>query len=114
MKSSHFARFSPLFALLLLTACDQHTPVLKQVERVEAENATVRQQIQAVEQQLMSLGANQAFAAAHYQQQTTTAITTQKNLQKDVSRLNSDLLVMEPKLKALKSRVKLFMDRQGR
>ncbi len=114
MKIARMSRISPLVGLLLLTSCDQHTPVLKEAERVEAENSTAHQQIQATEQQLIALGATQPFAAANYQQQATAALNAQRGLQKDVTQMAANLLVVEPKLKEMKEKVKIFMDRQGR
>ena len=114
MKYTPLVRLNPLFALLLLTACEQHVPILKEAERVEAENSSVHHQIQTAEQQLIALGAGQPFAAANYQQQTTKAMNTQKNLQKEVAQMTTDLQAVEPKLKEMKEKVKIFMDRQGR
>ena len=114
MKIAVVSRISPLVTLLLLTSCDQHTTVLQEAERLETENSTVHQQIQAAEQQLIALGAGKPFAAANYQQQTTVAMNAQKGLQKEVTQMAANLLVVEPKLKEMKEKVKIFIDRQGR
>jgi hypothetical protein len=105
MKFTCLIRVSPIAALLLLTSCDQHTAVLNEVARVEAEHASVRQQIQAAEQQLIALVVGRPDVVMMQQRQMQVSKAEATKIQSDITVLTPAVEALEKAVGQLKSQV---------
>lgn len=110
MKFTRLTRVSLLAALLLLTSCDQHTPILNEVAQVESEHANVRQQIQVAEQQLVALGVGRPDVMLAQERQMQAARSEAAKIQSDITALAAAVDTLDKAVSTLKSQVSTYIN----
>jgi cob(I)alamin adenosyltransferase len=110
MNNSLLIRTGSFLALVLLVACDQHSAILNKAALIDAENAAVRQQIQVVENQLVTLGVGRPEVAQLQQRQIQASKEQVAKLQNEITQLSTAVERLGNAVSVLETGVKTYIN----
>ena len=101
MKHLPFPHVLLIASCLMSASCDRQKLLLKDKERVEAENQQAIKDTQAIEQRILALGTQVASAEVHMERQAAGA-------EQKAAMLQAEIVSLKGKVKALDDTAKLF------
>lgn len=101
MKNLPLIHVCLLVAALLSVSCERQKQLLKDKERLDAENQQAFDESQAIEQRILSLGSQVATAAVNLERQVAES-------ERKATLLEAEISTLEGKVKALENAAKEY------
>lgn len=108
MKFSHLLHAALIALSIMLVSCERQKILLREKEKLEAEYKNTMDEIQTIEQRMLSLGTQVSTASYALERQAATAEQKAQTLEAEVAALENKAQTLANATKEFSSRVDTF------